>query len=141
MNAPAVERKQLVIVGGSGMVGGYSLGHALDDPAVEDVTSIGRKKLDLSHPKLHQVLHQDFSDCSALAPTLSNQDAAVFCLEACTGAVPDAQFRTIAFAKGWVLRCGKSSICCCLFILSLSVGLSSVRSGCEALRIKRDNTA
>jgi uncharacterized protein YbjT (DUF2867 family) len=77
------------------MVGGYALRYALDSPGVSIVTSIGRKSLGLSHPKLKEVVHRDFSDCSALAEVLSNQDAAVFCLGAYTGAVPDAEFRAI----------------------------------------------
>jgi uncharacterized protein YbjT (DUF2867 family) len=88
-------QKRLVIVGASGMVGGYALRYALDHSAVGSVTSIGRKKLGISNPKLKEVLHQDFADCSALAETLSGQDAAVFCLGTYTGSVSDAQLRTI----------------------------------------------
>jgi putative NADH-flavin reductase len=84
MNAPAAGQN-LVIVGASGMVGGYALRYALDHPAVERVTAIGRKTLGISHPKLMDVLHRDFADCSALAAALSGQDAAVFCLGAYTG--------------------------------------------------------
>jgi uncharacterized protein YbjT (DUF2867 family) len=100
--------KRLVIVGATGMVGGYALRCALDHPAVGTATAIGRKPTGLSHPKLNEVLHQDFADCSALAGALSGQDAAVFCLGAYTGAVADAELRritvdyTIEFAR--VLR-------------------------------------
>jgi uncharacterized protein YbjT (DUF2867 family) len=87
--------KRLVIVGASGMVGGYALRYALDHPAVERVTAIGRRTLGISNPKLHEVLHPDFSDCSALAEVLSGQDVAVFCLGTYTGAVPDAELRKI----------------------------------------------
>ena len=85
MSVSDVGQKRLVIVGASGMVGGYALRYALNNSTVERVTSIGRKKLGISHPKLKEVLHQDFADCSALAETLSGQDAAVFCL----GAIPE----------------------------------------------------
>ena len=95
MNMTPAGQKRVVIVGATGMVGGYALHYALDHPAVERVTSIGRKKLGLSHPKLVEVLHQDFADCSSLTEALSGQDAAVFCLGAYTGAVPDAEFRAI----------------------------------------------
>jgi len=104
MNIPAVGQK-IVIVGASGMVGGYALRYALDQPAIERVTAIGRKRLGMSHPKLTEVLHQDFADCSTLKDALSGQDAAVFCLGAYTGAVPDAELRkitvdyTIEFAR------------------------------------------
>jgi uncharacterized protein YbjT (DUF2867 family) len=95
MNVPAASQKRLVIVGATGMVGGYALRYALQNSAVGCVTSIGRRKLGISHPKLKEVLHPDFSDCSALADTLAGQDAAVFCLGAYTGAVSDAELRTI----------------------------------------------
>jgi uncharacterized protein YbjT (DUF2867 family) len=77
------------------MVGGYALRCSLENPGVARVTSIGRKKLAISHPKLTEVVHRDFADCSSLAETLSGQDAAVFCLGAYTRAVSDAELRTI----------------------------------------------
>jgi uncharacterized protein YbjT (DUF2867 family) len=96
---------RLVIVGATGMVGGYALRYALDEPAVESVTAIGRRKLGISHPKLKEVLHRDFADCSALANVLSEQDAAVFCLGTYTGVVPEAELHkvtvdyTVEFAR------------------------------------------
>ena len=114
MDTPKVKHKRLVIVGATGMVGGYALHYALNLPAVEHVTSIGRRKIGISHPKLDEVLHQDFSDCSALAQALVGQDAAVFCLGTYTGAVPDAELRKttvdypIEFAR--VLRGSSSDV-------------------------------
>jgi len=108
MNASPPGQVSLVIVGATGMVGGYALQYALDHASVGAVTVIGRRKQGLTHPKLKEVLHQDFADCSALAQPLSGQDAAVFCLGVYTGAVPDEEFRkitvdyTIDFAR--VLR-------------------------------------
>ena len=88
-------QKRLVILGATGMVGGYALGYALDDPSVGRVTVIVRRKLAISHPKLNEVLHSDFADCSPLAEVLSAHDAAIFCLGTYTGAVTDAELRTI----------------------------------------------
>src|SRR5579859_7440656 len=107
MSIPAGQRR-LVIVGATGMVGGYALLYALDHPGVCRVTAIGRRSPGVSHPKLKEVLHQDFADCSALAEALRDQDAAIFCLGTYTGAVSDAELRkttvdyTIEFAR--VLR-------------------------------------
>jgi len=95
MNVPPAGQRSIVIVGATGMVGGYVLRYALEAPAVARVTAIGRRKLGISHPKLTEVLHGDFADCSALAVTLSGQDAAVFCLGAYTGAVSDVELRAI----------------------------------------------
>jgi uncharacterized protein YbjT (DUF2867 family) len=108
MNVPAGGQDRLVIVGASGMVGGYALRYALNSSAVKGVTSIGRKKLGISHPKLKEVVHQNFADCSALTEALSGQDAAVYCLGTYTGSVSDAELHaitsdyTIEFAR--VLR-------------------------------------
>jgi len=108
MTVPATGQKRLVLVGATGMVGGYALRYALDHPAVGRVTAIGRRKLGISHSKLDEVLHRDFADCSALVETLSGENAAIFCLGTYTGSVPDAELRkitvdyTIEFAR--VLR-------------------------------------
>lgn len=99
---------RMVIVGATGMVGGYAVRYALGLADVDRVTSIGRRKLGISDPKLTEVLHPDFADCAALADTLKGQDAAVFCLGTYTGTVADAELRritvdyTVEFAR--VLR-------------------------------------
>jgi uncharacterized protein YbjT (DUF2867 family) len=95
MNAPATGPKRVVIVGATGMVGGYALRYALENTDVGRVTAIGRRKLGISHPKLKEVLHRDFADCSALSDALSGQDAAVYCLGTYTGSVPDSELRTV----------------------------------------------
>jgi uncharacterized protein YbjT (DUF2867 family) len=95
MNVAPAGQTRLVIVGATGMVGGYALRYALDHPAVGTVTAIGRRELGIRHAKLKEVLHQDFADCSALGDALSGQDAAVFCLGAYTGAVSDAELRKV----------------------------------------------
>jgi uncharacterized protein YbjT (DUF2867 family) len=105
MNVPVASQKRLVIVGATGMAGGYALRYALDHSAVGRVTAIGRRNPGISHSKLNAVLHRDFADCSALAETLSGQDAAIFCLVTHTGSVPDVELRkitadyTIEFAR------------------------------------------
>lgn len=99
------DRKQLVIVGATGMVGGHALEIALADPGVASVTSIGRRTTGVEHPKLREVLHADFGDCAPLADELVDQDVALFCVGAYTGAVPDEELRrvtvdyVVAFAR------------------------------------------
>ena len=105
MNVPVEGQAQIVVVGATGMVGGYALRYALSHPGFRRVTAIGRRNLGISHPKLKEVLHRDFADCSALAEVLSGQDAAAFCLGTYTGAVSDTELRgitvdyTVEFAR------------------------------------------
>jgi uncharacterized protein YbjT (DUF2867 family) len=94
-SVPKTGQIHLVLVGATGMVGGYTLRYALKHPAVERVTAIGRRTLGISHTKLNEILHPNFGDCSDLAESLSYQDAAIFCLGAYTGAVSDPELRAI----------------------------------------------
>src|SRR6266699_5093912 len=110
MSTPMAAIRKLVIVGATGMVGGYALRYALEQPTVELVMAIGRRKVGISHSKLTEVLHSNFADCSALTEVLKGQDAAIFCLGTYTGAVTDADLRRVTvdyaveFAR--VLRVG-----------------------------------
>ncbi len=61
MTAPE-KQMRLVIVGATGMVGGYALRYALDHPAVGCVTAIGRRARGISHRKLKEILHHDLGD-------------------------------------------------------------------------------
>src|SRR6201995_5717674 len=91
ISLPTAGKRNLVIEGATGMVGGYALRYALEHPAVGRVTTVGRRRVGISHPKLKEVLHQDFADCSILAEALSDQDGAIFCQGAYTGAVSDTE--------------------------------------------------
>ena len=96
INAPTVGQKNLVIVGATGMVGGYALRYALAHPAVGLVTTVGRRKVGISHSKLKEVLHKDFADCSALAEgALGSARSDLLPRGAYTGAVSDTELRTI----------------------------------------------
>ena len=129
-------QKRLVVVGATGMVGGEALRYALDRPAVGAATAIGRKPTGLAHPKLKEVLHQDFADCSALAGALTDQDAAVFCLGAYTGAVPDAELRrvTVDYAVEFARVLRASSPNATLAFLS---GGGAVRTGRSPIAFAR----
>lgn len=96
---------RIVLIGGTGMVGGAALSLALADERVSGVTAIGRRRIPVEHDKLQQIEHADFADCAALEPALADHGGALFCLGAYTGAVPDDQFRlitvdyTLSFAR------------------------------------------
>ena len=100
-----MEGKRVVMTGATGMVGGCALDLCLGDPGVAAVTVVGRRSTGRTHPKLTEILHEDFLDFSAIGSALRGQDAALFCLGVYTGAVPDELFRritvdyTVAFAR------------------------------------------
>ncbi|MGA7634001.1 MAG: hypothetical protein WCB11_24825 [Terriglobales bacterium] len=49
MNIPKPSKIRLVIVGATGMVGGYVLRYALEHPVIESVTAVVRRNLAISH--------------------------------------------------------------------------------------------
>ncbi len=97
--------KKVIITGATGMVGGCALRICLDEPDVSKVTVIVRRSVGIQHDKLREILHNDFTDYSAITDALKDHDVALYCLGAYTGAVPDDEFRritvdyTLAFAN------------------------------------------
>jgi len=117
MSETKVEGKRCLITGASGMIGGLALRDCLRSPEVAEVTSIGRRSLEIDDAKLRQVVHEDFTDFSASAEAFRQQDVALFCLGVYTGAVPDEQFReitvdyTIAFAEALYAASPEATFC------------------------------
>lgn len=110
-------QKRVLIIGATGMVGGLVLRFALDSPGVSDVTVIGRRPVDLTHPRLNQVRHADFGNYVAVGGALANQDVALFCLGTYTSSVSDAELRrvtvdyTSAFAEALRARSPGAVVC------------------------------
>jgi uncharacterized protein YbjT (DUF2867 family) len=81
------------------------------------VTVIGRRSVAVDHPKLREVLHDDFSDFAAVADAFADHTVALFCVGAYTGAVSDEAFRrvtvdyTVAFARALHARSPGAAFC------------------------------
>jgi uncharacterized protein YbjT (DUF2867 family) len=79
MKTVSEKQKRLVIIGATGMVGGDVLRYALDQSAVGHVTAIGRRTLGNSHPKLREIVHQDFAGYHVIVPYLRGYGTTRFC--------------------------------------------------------------
>ena len=71
---------KVVIFGATGMVGRGALLECLDDPRVDSVLVVTRHSVGVSHPKLREIIHQDFFDFGGLQPEFTGLDACFFCL-------------------------------------------------------------
>lgn len=69
-----------IITGATGMVGEGVLHECLLHPAVEAVLVINRKPCGVVHPKLREIIHQDFFHMDVLADELKGYNACFFCL-------------------------------------------------------------
>jgi uncharacterized protein YbjT (DUF2867 family) len=69
-----------IITGATGMVGEGVLSECLNNDNVEQVLVIGRKACGYVHPKLKEIVHNDFFDISSLHDQLQGYNACYFCL-------------------------------------------------------------
>jgi hypothetical protein len=71
---------KVIITGTTGMVGEGVMHECLLNPSVEAVLSISRKPTGVIHPKLKEIVHNDFFNFSSIENQLSGYDACYFCL-------------------------------------------------------------
>jgi uncharacterized protein YbjT (DUF2867 family) len=88
---------KVILFGATGMVGQGVLRECLLDREVESVLSIGRNATGQQHEKLHEIVHQDFSDFSAIAGSLSGYDACFFCLGVSSAGVKEQEYRHVTY--------------------------------------------
>jgi uncharacterized protein YbjT (DUF2867 family) len=69
-----------IVFGATGMVGEGVLHECLNHPDVESVLIVSRRPSNLQHPKLKELIHNDFFEYSAIANQLKGYDACYFCL-------------------------------------------------------------
>ncbi|MEM9674510.1 MAG: NAD-dependent epimerase/dehydratase family protein [Bacteroidota bacterium] len=88
---------KVIITGATGMVGKGVLLECLDHEAISEVLVIGRNPVGITHPKLKELLHQDFTDFSNLKDALANYDACYFCLGISAAGLSEEQYRKITY--------------------------------------------
>ena len=69
-----------IITGTTGMVGEGVLQECLVHPDVEKVLVVNRRPCGITHPKLTEILHNDFLDISPISDQLTGYNACFFCL-------------------------------------------------------------
>jgi hypothetical protein len=77
-NIPA--KVKAVITGTTGMVGEGVLHECLNHPDVESVLVINRRSCNVQHPKLKEIIHDNFYDLSGIENQLAGYSACFFCL-------------------------------------------------------------
>jgi uncharacterized protein YbjT (DUF2867 family) len=69
-----------LILGPTGTAGAEALRQALAHPQITRVTTLHRRTTGVHHPKLEEVIHEDFTDYSGLEAILASVDICLFCL-------------------------------------------------------------
>jgi uncharacterized protein YbjT (DUF2867 family) len=97
---------KVLLFGATGMVGQGVLRECLLDPDVESVLSIGRGATGQQHPKLHELLHNNLLDFSAIEDQLSGFDACFFCLGVSSAGLTEDQYQRITY--GFTIAAAKA---------------------------------
>ena len=71
---------RVIITGSTGMVGNGVLLECLNSGDVEAVLIINRRPIGIDHPKLKEIIHDDFYDLSSIKNEFINYNACYFCL-------------------------------------------------------------
>jgi hypothetical protein len=79
------------------MVGQGALRECLIDPEVQAVLSIGRSAIGRQHPKLQQLLHQNFLDYSDVEDRLAGFDACFFCLGVSSAGMSEERYSHVTY--------------------------------------------
>ena len=74
------KRISVIITGATGAAGSGVLSACLSNPTVQKVSVITRKSTGIEHEKLHEIIHEDFLDYSAIGDKLGGHDACFWCL-------------------------------------------------------------
>ncbi|MCX5192800.1 epimerase [Streptomyces sp. NBC_00249] len=87
----------VILYGGTGMIGRGVLRECLRDDAVESVLAVGRTPLGVSHPKLRELVQPDPADLSALTAELPGYDACFFCLGVSSVGMKEEAYRRVTY--------------------------------------------
>lgn len=88
---------QVIIFGATGMVGQGVLRECLVDLGVERVLVVGRSPTGVRNAKLTEIIHDDFTDYSAIEAHLTGFDACFFCLGVSSIGMSEERYRHLTY--------------------------------------------
>src|ERR1700712_1113039 len=87
-----------IVTGATGMVGEGVLQECLQHPQVESVLIINRKPSGVVHPKLKEIIQQDFFDISHIEDQLKGYNACYFCLGVSSFGMKEPDYYKLTYA-------------------------------------------
>jgi uncharacterized protein YbjT (DUF2867 family) len=87
----------VVIFGATGMVGKGVLLECLDDARIEHVLLVVRHPGDISHPKVHEIVHGDFTEFESIQAAFANLDACFYCLGVTAVGLSESQYHHLTY--------------------------------------------
>ena len=88
---------KVIVTGATGMVGKGVLLESMDHADVTEVLSISRKSTGISHPKLKELIHKDFSEFASVADKLKGYDACYACMGVSSAGMKEAEYTRMTY--------------------------------------------
>ena len=88
---------KVIVFGATGMVGQGVLRECLIDPGIDRVLVIGRSTTGVRNAKLVEIIHDDFSNYSAIEAQLTGFDACFFCLGVSSIGMNEERYRHLTY--------------------------------------------
>lgn len=88
---------KIIVTGATGLVGAEVLRQAILDDDISEVTALVRKPIEVSHPKIKTIIHNDFLDYSGLEEVFKSNDAMVWALGISQTQVSKQQYEVITY--------------------------------------------
>ena len=88
---------KVILFGATGMVGQGVLRECLLNAEVESVLAVGRSPTGQRHPKLREILHDNFLDYAAIESQLTGYDACFFCLGVSSVGMSEERYRHLTY--------------------------------------------
>lgn len=86
---------KVLLFGATGMIGQGVLRECLLDPEISEVRSMVRRRSGMIHPKLVELVHEDFFDYTAIEDQLRGLDACFFCLGVSSAGMSETAYRHV----------------------------------------------
>ena len=86
-----------MITGTTGMVGRGVLNECLKDDSIEEIRLINRSSVGVEHPKIKEVLHDDFLDLTDHQEFMNGLDACFFCLGVSSFRMSEADYSRLTY--------------------------------------------
>jgi len=88
---------KVILTGATGMVGKGVLLECLDDNRVDQVLLVNRSPINISHPKIKEILHPDFTDFDSIQNDLKGFDACFHCMGVSSSGLSDATYFQLTY--------------------------------------------
>lgn len=87
----------VIVLGATGMVGEGVLLECIENPQVSKVLVIGRKKLDIKHQKVEELVVRDLLDLQSYSASLTGFDGCFYCIGKTSNGMSEQDYMAITY--------------------------------------------